>query len=268
MGKNKLKIKIHNLLLAICYSLLITYCSFTQNAIAGSLTNRLEQYPQWQSKPPVKVAQGDLYYPEWIAGTWQVESTLTEQIAPLSPEIVTPGFKDNQRYLDRPIKFLVRFGAEYFRAEKKSFFPQITYKNQPNPIVADRVFNGEHIAAAYLGANNVFKVKIAPDNPNQQITLLKGDRQLISTVTGRATETPTTDRFITTEVTKQLFRSPERIYLNEVETTSDYQLIAPGKISAQQITAIYLSPQDPDYFNASDRPVAIYRYQLKLKSEE
>ncbi|HHP7230696.1 MAG TPA: DUF6816 family protein [Xenococcaceae cyanobacterium] len=110
------------------------------------------------------------------------------------------------------------------------------------------------------------KVKVAPDNPNQQITLLPGERQLIATVTKRGTETPNAEKFIATEVTKQLFRSPARIYLNEVETTSDYQLISGSDtVKAEQITAIYLSPQDPDYFRAGDRPVALYRYQLALK---
>jgi hypothetical protein len=269
MIKNKLTIKIHNLLLVTCYSLLITYYFFILSAIAStdSLTNRLQQYPEWDRKPPVKIAKGDLYYPQWMAGTWQVKSTLIEQIAPLAPEVITPGFADNQQYLARPIKFLVRFGLEDFRAGKKLFFPNITDKNIPNQIVADRVFNGENIAAAYLGTQNILKVKIDPNNPNKQISFFHGDRKLISTVTGRVTETPTPDRFMATEVTKQLFKSPERIYLNEVETTSDYQLVTPREISAQQITAIYLSPQDPDYFQASDRPVAIYRYQLKLKLE-
>jgi hypothetical protein len=267
MGKNKLTSKIYHLLLITCCLLLITFYFFMPNAIAGSLTNRLQQYPQWDRKPPVKVAQGDLDYPQWMAGTWQVKSTLIEQIAPLAPEIMTPGFADNQQYLARPIKFLVRFGSEYFIPEKKSFLPKIINNERPNPIVADRVFNGEHIAAAYLGTENVFKVKIDPHNPNKQINLFRGDRQLISTVTGRVTEIPAPDRFVATEVTKQLFKSPERIYLNEVETTSDYQLITPEEITAQQITAIYLSPQDPDYFQASDRPIAIYRYQLQLKLE-
>ena len=37
-----------------------------------------------------------------------------------------------------------------------------------------------------------------------------------------------------------------------------------SKIEAEQITAIYLSPQDPDYFTAAGRPVALYRYELIL----
>lgn len=247
--------------------ILITLILFGQNAIASPLENRLQQYPQWDNKPPAKVAQGDLYYPQWMAGTWSVESILKEQIAPLAPEVVTPGFNDNQQYIEQPVTFLVRFETENFQPQKKLFFPQLN-NNKQNFVVADRVFNGTNIAAAYLGTENVLKVKLDPANANRQLTLLKGDRKLISTVIKRATETPTSNRFITTEVTKQLFESPARFYLNEVETTSEYQLIAPGNIQAQQFTAIYLSPQDPDYFKAVNRPVAIYRYQLNLKKED
>ena len=247
--------------------ILTTVILFAQSAIAFPLENRLQQYPQWNNKPPAEIAQGDLYYPQWMAGTWLVESTLKEQIAPLAPEVITPGFNDNQQYLDRPVTFLVRFKTEDERSKKRVFFPQLN-NNKQNSVVADRVFNGTNIAAAYLGINNVLKVKVAPENVNRQLTLLQGDRKLISTVIKRATETPASNHFIATEVTKQLFESPARFYLNEVETTSDYQLIAPGNIKAQQFTAIYLSPQDPDYFKAINRPVAIYRYQLDLKKNK
>jgi hypothetical protein len=236
---------------------------FHSTAIAASLSDRLEQFPQWTNKPAVKLAKGDLEYPEWMTGTWNVTSTLTEQIAPLAPKIVTPGFEDNEKYLRQAIAFQVRFGTEY--ATSPSGILSAFQSKQP-VVVADRAFNGTKIAEAYLGADNVYKVKIDPDNPNQQIAFLKGERKLISKITGRGREIPGDAQFIATEVTQQLFRSPERLYLNEVETTSSYRLLDSGEISAEQITAIYLSPQDPDYFAAGNRPVALYRYHLDLIS--
>ncbi|AFZ35663.1 hypothetical protein Sta7437_2113 [Stanieria cyanosphaera PCC 7437] len=249
-------------LLRIALFLLIIFFSYSQVAVASVLADRIEQYPNWNSKPPVQIAKGDLVYPEWINGTWNVTSTLTEQVAPLAPDLVTPGFETNQKYLNQPVNFQVRFGKEYFIADKNLLLPQSF--NQI-PVVADRVFNSQNIAQAYLGNGSVFKVKVDPENPNQQITLLKGGRKLISTVTERASEIPNAERFIATEVTQQLFRSPQRIYLNKVETTTSYQLIQPDLIKADQFTAIYLSPQDPDYFKAINRPVAIYRYRLSLQ---
>ncbi len=251
-------------LLVLQFSLFVLIIfGYQENVLAGSLSDRINQFPYWNSKPPVEIARGDLYYPEWMTGTWEATSTLMEQVAPLAPDIVTPGFESNQQYLNQAIAFLVRFGKEYFIPQKRLFLPNLA--RMENPVVADRVFNGANIAKAYLGENSVLKVKVDPDNPNKQITLLRGERRLISTVTGRNTETPQTNEFITTEVTKQLFKSPERIYLNEVETTSDYKLIQPELVQAEQITAIYLSPQDPDYFRSGDRPVAIYRYKLDLE---
>ena len=237
---------------------------FSSTCWADSLSNRLEQFPNWTSKPSVKLAKGDLEYPEWMAGTWNVISTLTEQFAPLAPDIVTPGFEANQDYINQAIAFPVRFGTEYYTAPK-SFLS--AFKASKPAVVADRAFNGTKIAEAYLGEDNVYSVKIDPDNPNQQITFLTGERKLISKITGRGSEIPKRDRFVATEVTQQLFRSPERLYLNEVETTSNYKLINPDNISAEQITAIYLSPQDPDYFTAGDRPVALYHYHLDLNKE-
>lgn len=231
--------------------------------LANSLSDRLELFPQWDGKPSVEVARGDLHYPDWMFGTWEATSTLIEQVAPLSPDIVTPGFEDNQQYLNRPIQFQVKFIEQQLR-ETKNWFKNRSQVDR-TVIIADLAFNGKNIAEAYLGNKNIVGVKVDPDNPNKQITLLEGERSLISSVTERATEIPQVDRFIATEITKQLFRSPEKIYLNEVETTSDYHLQASGEIDGEQITAIYLSPQDPNYFKAIDRPVAIYRYRLHLR---
>lgn len=234
---------------------------FDATAMAASLSDRLGQFPQWTNKPSVKSAKGDLEYPEWMAGMWNVSSTLTEQFAPLAPDIVTPGFEDNKNYLHQEIAFQVRFGTEY---DTRSPGLLSAFKSTKPGVVADRAFNGTKIAEAYLGDDRVYKVKIDPDNPNQQITFLQGERKLISKVTGRGYQIPTEKQFIATEVTQQLFRSPERLYLNEVEITSKYELLDPDHISAEQMTAIYLSPQDPDYFTAGDRPVALYHYHLDL----
>ena len=218
--------------------------------------------PSWYHQPIVEDAKGDLSYPNWMAGTWQVSNILEEQVAPLAPDIVSPGFEDNQKYIGEPIIFPVRFGQEYYIPEKKWFLTQLVPTK--NPVVADRAFNGKSIAEAYLGKDSVFRVAVDPKNPNKQITILKGGIKSISQVTKRAVEELSSDRFVATEVTQQLFKSPNKIYLNEVETTSDYHLLDLQNIEATQITAIYLSPQDPDYFAAGDRPVAIYRYHLDL----
>ena len=79
------------------------------NAQAGLLADRVAQFPQWQGKPAVTAAEGDLIYPNWIEGTWNVTSTLVDLVAPLAPAIVTPGFESNRQHLNQPVSFQVRF---------------------------------------------------------------------------------------------------------------------------------------------------------------
>lgn len=257
------------LLWSLCLSLLILL--WQPIAHAGPLSDRVAAFPQWQGQPLVQAAKGDLVYPAWLAGTWKVTSTLIDLAAPLAPEVVTPGFESNRQYLQQPIDFEVRFGPS---AAPKSIGARLLPLPQPQSlgqIVADRAFNGLNIAKAYLGDRAVLAVKTDPNSPNRQITLLRGDRQLVSIVTGRATEMPALDQFITTEVFQQQFRGAPQLYFNQVETTTVYKLANSDggpAIAADQITAIYLSPQDPDYFKAgglsNSRPVALYRYRLEF----
>jgi hypothetical protein len=157
--------------------LLLVWLLCSGSSWASPLSERVGQFPNWHSKPLVQPAQGDLSYPTWFAGTWAVQTTLVDLAAPLAPEIVTPGFEGNRAYLDQPIQFQARFVEG--RSPQPSSFPiklQSTDVNRP-PIVADRAFNGLSLAKAYLGDRAVRAVKVDPENPNRQITLLRGASQ-------------------------------------------------------------------------------------------
>jgi hypothetical protein len=248
------------------------WCYSSQSALAGSLSDRFDRYPNWHNQPQVSQHEGELTYPEWFRGRWVATSTLLEQISPLAPEVVTPGFENNRQYINKPIDFTVQFVPQKLQQTVKILplnLPRLQ-SNSPTPkIVADRAFNGMNIATAYLGAANVLSVKVEPQNPTKQITQLTQDRQLEAFVTGFDREIPDPNRFIATELSQQVFRTSATIYLNTVETTTSYQLATTPtpKITATQISAIYLSPQDPEYFKSRDRPVAVYKYRLDLVPE-
>ncbi len=238
--------------------LLWLLCSGT--AWAGSLSDRLASFPSWKGNSPTQVSQGDLIYPDWFGGRWQVTTTLTDMVAPFAPDLVTPGFESNRQFIDKPILFPVRFVEEKQR--------RLSWGKRG--IISDRAFNGMSLAKAYLGDRSILAVKVDPTDPNRQITLLRDERELISTVTARATESAEPNQFITSEVFQQEFRSVSQLYFNEVENTTAYQRQVGENpaIVADQVTAIYLSPQDPDYFkileNLLPLPVALYRYRLEF----
>ncbi len=232
-------------------------------ALAGALSDRLAAFPNWSGEPPTQPAVGDLVYPDWLAGTWSMTSTLVAMKAPLAPAIQTPGFASNEALLKQPITCEVRFEPR-MTSLTQSFLlkPRLAQEE----VVADRAFNGLSLARAYLGTDVVKAVNVDPQNPNRQLTELKGDRQLESTIISRATEQPNDSTFVTTEVFQQVFRGLAQPYFNQVETTTAYHMSdgEDGTVTADQVTAIYLSPQDPDYFKARNQPVALYRYELSL----
>lgn len=261
------------------FKLFLSFCLFclillqTTEAKAGPLADRVANFPNWQNRPAVKAAKGDLIYPDWMEGTWQVTSTLVDMVAPLAPDIVTPGFEGNRSYLNRPISFLVRFQEAKENVNNAEtlleFLAQFPFlkpaQSQEKLIVADREFNALNIGKAVLGDRSILSVKVNPENPNLQKTILPDNLELISVVTERGSEMPNPQEFVASEITEQIFNGESQIYLNEVETTTDYRLIWPGeKIEADQITAVYLSPKDPDFFAAGGRPVSLYRYSLEL----
>jgi hypothetical protein len=258
-----------------CLGAIAICLAVTESAIAGALIDRINQYPNWDSRSQLAQHEGELTYPEWFRGRWIATSTLLEQIAPLAPEIVTPGFESNRQYIDKPIEFTVQFvPTDPNRAIKFSplNLPRLKSSLPAPQIVADRAFNGLNIATAYLSAANVKSVTIDPRNSTKQITQLTQDRQLETFVTGFDREIPDPNRFIATERSQQIFRTSSTIYLNTVETTTSYQFspIPIPTITATQISAIYLSPQDPDYFRSLTKPnraVAIYKYRLNLHHE-
>ncbi|OLP19136.1 hypothetical protein BST81_07100 [Leptolyngbya sp. 'hensonii'] len=261
----------------ICYTLLFISLLWSQGcwcsvAQAGPLADRLSSFPAWRGKPVVQAVSGDLFYPDWIEGTWMVTSTLVDQVAPLSPKLTTPGFERNRQFLNQPIQFQVRFVPAPLSKPAGLPFPPLAplqsrqIRTQAPAIVSDRAFNGLNLSRAYLGAKTVLAVKVDPASPNRQITLLSHDRQLISIVTGRAGEAPEPDLWITTEVFQQVFRGMIPPYFNEVENTTAYHRLptTDPAIEADQVTAVYLSPQDPHYFEAGNSPVALYRYRLEF----
>jgi hypothetical protein len=242
---------------------------WTNPAQAGTLAERLAAFPTWPAAQQLQT-KGELTYPQWLAGEWVVTSTLVDRIAPFAPQIVPPSFQRSQSELDRPTTFRVRFGST---TTNVSAGISVNQKSSSSKILIDRVFNIEQIANTYLGANAIQKIRSFQTPEVVQVTELRDGTILTAKVTGYRSETPfdrlkaapIADRFIATEIQQQLIAG-QRSTANTIETLTSYHRLDPQNIQADQITATYLSPQDPSYFQAAGQPVILYRYQLTLKS--
>jgi hypothetical protein len=235
-------------------------------ANAAPLAERIAAFPNWLDKPPVETATGDLVYPDWMAGAWTMTSTLVQMEAPLAPEVTTPGFEGNQQFLNQAIVCPVRFVPNNLLEQNRAFLPILSLPTKSlvkAQVVSDRAFNGLSLGRAYLG-DRIFRVWVDPRDSTRMITKFRDNRKLFATTIGRKVEQPDATHFIATEVFQQFFQSPEKPYKNEVETTTEYRLQPDRSITADQFTAVYLSPPHPKAYLARDRPVALYQYKLRL----
>ena len=236
------------------------------SAQAGALSDRIAAFPNWNSKPVVEAITRDLVYPNWFSGTWTMSSTLVDLVAPLAPELTTPGFEDNQQLLNKPIACQVRFGVSNALGRRKVPLPLLSLPTQSlvkTQVISDRAFNGLNLARAYLG-DRVYRVWVDPREPERLITKFRDNRKLFSTVLGQRVERSDATQFLATELFQQFLQTGEKPYRNEVEITTAYYLQPNGNITADQITAVYLLSPHPKAYLAGDRPVALYRYQLEF----
>lgn len=254
-----------------CFLAVLLWVSWPgQTAQASTPVERLAAFPNWQDKPTVDPAEGDLVYPNWLAGSWVMTSTLVEMLAPLAPDVTTPGFEGNQQFLHQPIRTQVRFLPSAALRRGPLAVPLLSLPTGGSlvkaDIVSDRAFNGLNLGKAYFG-DRIFRVWVDPRDSNRLITKFRDNRKLFSTTIGRAALQPDATHFVSTEFFQQFFQVPRKPYKNQVEITTAYQLQPDGRVTADQLTAVYLNPPHPKAYLAGDRPVALYRYQLEFEKK-
>lgn len=190
------------------------------------LPARAEQWPSWQLPAPLRPAgNGDLVYPSWFAGDWQLSS------------------QDAQEQ-EAELRYLVRFITPPGSAV----------------VVGDRAFNAAAVGQALLGPA-LLEVSNDPANPNRQLGRLAGEGLLESTVVARRSEQePGT--FWADELSQQVVHQSGRTpRLSQVETLSRYSRNADGSISGEQWQATYPPPGE----GLRPRPLRSGHWLLRLE---
>ena len=172
----------------------------------GPLERRLANWPAWSLPAPLpRPERGDLIWPAWFRGEWEVSSTPAEGSEP-------------------PLRWRARFQAV-----------------GEDGALADRAFNAGQIGAALLG-DGLISVRNDPANPNRQVSRLRGDRQLESTVVGRRSTRPDDATFLADELTLQVLHGPGTPRISRVEVLGLWHRLEDGSISGEQWQASYASP--------------------------
>lgn len=197
------------------------------------LEQRLQAWPDWQLPAPLPRPdrRGDLVYPAWFAGEWQVTSL------DLTAEGET----------GEPLRHQARFLID---AKQR--------------VVADRAFNALAIGRAVLGSA-LLTVEQPADDHNRQLARLQNDQLLETSVIGRRQSDPQQEPFTTDELVLQIVHGPGAPRISRVETLSRYhpcpsRPAAVEQICAEQWQARFSGPEQ----GLDAAPLARAHYRLAL----
>ena len=200
---------------------------------ATLLEQRLQAWPDWQLPAPLPRPdrRGDLVYPAWFAGEWQVTSL------DLTAEGET----------GEPLRHQARFLID---AKQR--------------VVADRAFNALAIGRAVLGSA-LLTVEQPADDHNRQLARLQNDQLLETSVIGRRQSDPQQEPFTTDELVLQIVHGPGAPRISRVETLSRYlpcpsRPAAVEQICAEQWQARFSGPEQ----GLDAAPLARAHYRLAL----
>ena len=223
--------------------------SFVSNSIdlpLGLLESRVLE--NVMSPPTYGMEGADVFYPSWLAGTWNVASTTTSVEAPCGQPLF--GAKAMYAAAQADVGTTLHY---------ESRFIDLGTDASGNSVIADRAFNIESIAMAAVGTKSVLDMTLVTPNKVSVILAPPGAPNLVKIdllTLNRRQEEPDASHFHCSEVVREIL-SPignrdaktalKAPILKEVETTSLYQLIVDPKtkvesIKCRQRSASYLVP--------------------------
>lgn len=183
--------------------------SGASDAGGGVLERRLGEWPQWRLPAPLpRPGRGGPRWPHWFVGDWIVQ------------EMDVPEASGGVRTWRARFRPDGRGGAR-----------------------ADRAFNARSLGRALLGTE-LLDVRDDPSNPQRQLSRLRGDRLLETTLVGQRGESPSPDLFLNDELSLQVLHGGGAPRVSRIETLGRWRQGDDGTIEGEQWQARYGSPAD------------------------
>lgn len=212
-----------------------------------------------------------LQYAPWLFGEWQCSSALQSFDAPKGQRFV-PASAIAAAKADegKAVPFTVRFYQTLPDSAANKL--RVTLGSVPeSAVVADRAFNIKSLTEATLGKPGAvesvaYDQRDSPDRVTVMYAATPPQKAelYLSALRGDDT-TRESDVFYTAECTRQVSIGVAR------EAVSDYQILCrferkgPDDVLLTQRVAVYLTPQDPAYFDVANAAVGVYTYTINMR---
>lgn len=232
---------------------------------------------------------GLVFHPRWLFGTWSCTATFEGFEAPLGDAFVEPALLNAARApleqggLGSTTKYELHFYSTLPDTFDNQLRVQLGFGMPRDEIVQDRAFNTRSTTNAFLGWDAVASVQYdareAPDRQTVEFARISPDmrplppKRIELYLNNQATESdgyaeivPGDSRrsFVVSELSRQVTMATRNVQVQDYEVLTEYVRQSEDTVTARQVSAVYLDPRHPRYFNAAGRAVAIYRYSLVM----
>ncbi|KAI3424728.1 hypothetical protein D9Q98_008117 [Chlorella vulgaris] len=253
---------------------------------ADSLAARLVttgQLKQPGNQPPWPWIPKQTYYPKWMFGEWQVDMEFTGLRLPLGKQLVPAGFLDVAEApaeaggLGSRYSFTQRFYSTLPPTFDNELRVQLGLGMPQDAIIADRAFNTRQTTNAFLGWQAVESVaydateaplretvtlsRTAPDGSALPPRRLELYINALSSEDGIGDDTA----FYTSELCRQVLLGVRQAEVKDYEIMHSWRRVKSDLVEGRQRSCLYLQPQEPGFFKAGGRAVAVYDYSFTMK---
>jgi len=254
----------------LCSGAVAGLCSQVSTPAAADgpsgLQQRLASKSAEQLRSPIfNIPPRQQIFPQWLEGTWQARQVFAGFVFPLLPrervmrEVDVPGFKtcsiiDIADVGKSPVEFDLR------------------WVSRQGIVLEDVPFNLKESVRGHLDKGEVTRVDYEPEkDPNRLTLAIRGSRNAERVelfVNSRDSEAPkdNPDLFFTSEYRRQVTFSSRVVqgYSGNYQHFRTFRRSGTDSVRVNVLTACYVDPLNPLYFEAIDKPVVVFSHQMNL----
>ena len=235
-------------------------------AAAAGLRARLAQRDLTQLTSPIfNIPPREQAFPDWLEGTWAVEQKFSGFGFPVLPQEKVGKEEDVPGFKTCSIIDLADVG-------KTPLGYEMRWVRERGAVVEDLPFNVASSVGAHLPKGNVSRVDYMPEkDPNRWSVYVSGSKNaervevfVNSRDSELAQDNP--DLFFTSEYRRQVTFSSRVLqgYNGNYQHFRIFKRLGDGSVRLNILTASYLDPLSPLYFEAVDKPVVVFRHEAGL----
>lgn len=235
----------------------------------------------------------DVYYPSYLFGSWEVESTLVQKIYPFGPNFVPSRslVEGSPRNRNEQVGSTTKYQAHYFSmtadgskaAKSDGATPvDLSLGLEKNKIIGDRRFNSISMSRAYQQLTPIeevgwdynsdptrLSIRFAPAPVADDMRPL-GQRKGEVYLNARQTELTQDGSFCAAERSRSVVVGPGIVTAMDQESVTEFEPRSNGTVQAISRVAVYLTPNPNSregvlWQQVGGRAVAFFDYKWEMK---